>query len=84
MGSISAVDQKTGRKCFLDDPDDLKADERSFLSSIYTAAAPTVYGNTSISRLMITKTNTVSLSRRPLPPLKSQCAIGLLKLTTSI
>jgi pimeloyl-ACP methyl ester carboxylesterase len=28
MGSISAVDQKTGRKCFLDDPDDLKADEQ--------------------------------------------------------
>ena len=28
MGSIPAVDQKTGRKCFLDDPDDLKADEQ--------------------------------------------------------
>jgi hypothetical protein len=28
MGSISAVDQKTGRKCFLDDPDDLKAEEQ--------------------------------------------------------
>jgi len=28
MGSISAVDQKTGRKCFLNDPDDLKADEQ--------------------------------------------------------
>ena len=27
MSSISAVDQKTGRKCFLDDPDDLKAEE---------------------------------------------------------
>jgi pimeloyl-ACP methyl ester carboxylesterase len=27
MGSISAVDQKTGRKCFIDDPDDLKAGE---------------------------------------------------------
>jgi len=28
MGSISAVDQKTGRKCFLNDPDDLGADEQ--------------------------------------------------------
>lgn len=28
MGSISAVDQKTGRKCFLDDPDDLNAEEQ--------------------------------------------------------
>jgi hypothetical protein len=27
MGNISAVDQKTGRKCFIDDPDDLKAEE---------------------------------------------------------
>jgi hypothetical protein len=28
MGNYSAVDQKTGRKCFIDDPDDLKADEQ--------------------------------------------------------
>ena len=28
MASISAVDQKTGRKCFIDDPDDLQADEQ--------------------------------------------------------
>ena len=28
MGSISAVDQKTGRKCFLDDPDDLRGNEQ--------------------------------------------------------
>lgn len=28
MSSISAVDQKTGRKCFFDDPDDLKAEEQ--------------------------------------------------------
>ena len=28
MGSIVLLDQKTGRKCFLDEPDDLKADEQ--------------------------------------------------------
>jgi hypothetical protein len=28
MGSISAVDQKTGRKCFVNDPDDLRPDEQ--------------------------------------------------------
>ena len=28
MGSYSAVDEKTGRKCFINDPDDLKAGEQ--------------------------------------------------------
>ena len=35
MGSISAVDEKTGRKFYLDDPDDLEpGDKLTFLLSL--------------------------------------------------
>lgn len=36
MGSISAIDEKTGRKFYLDDPDDLKAGEKvTFLLNLH-------------------------------------------------
>src|SRR3990172_4226083 len=83
MGSVSAVDEKSGRKFFLDDPDDLQAGEKlTFILNLHGGGSVGMWQHEYFPPTCTRKAIVWSWRRRRLPP-RNRREDGWGKLTTS-